>query len=207
MISEILNFLPCETKKEWLQCAKDNIRLLLVDHANCEKKAASSALHMTYRYVDKPNILIKFSRLAREEMHHFEQVVAIMVDRKVTYSQLSASRYAAGLKKVVRAEEPGRLVDTLLIGAIIEARSCERFSALVPVLDERLSSFYSSLLKSESRHFLEYLELAESEASGDEIQERLEILLAEEKQLIESKDRVFRFHSGEPCDNLNSDYF
>ena len=161
---------------------------------------------MTYRYVDKPNVLIKFSRLAREEMHHFEQVVAIMVDRNVTYSQLSASRYAAGLKKVVRAEEPGRLVDTLLIGAIIEARSCERFSALVPVLDEKLSSFYSSLLKSEARHFLEYLELAESEASVDEIQERLEILLAEEKQLIESKDRVFRFHSGKPSENLKSDY-
>ena len=107
---------------------------------------------------------------------------------------------------MVRAEEPGRLVDTLLIGAIIEARSCERFSALVPVLDEKLSSFYSSLLKSESRDFLEYLELAESEASVDEIQERLEILLEKEKQLIESKDRVFRFHSGEPCDNLNSDY-
>jgi len=198
VISEILNFLPCETKKGWLQCAQDNIPLLLIDHANCEKKAASSALQMTYRYVDKPNVLIKFSRLVREEMHHFEQVVAIMVDRKVTYSQLSASRYAGDLKKAVRAEEPGRLVDTLLIGAIIEARSCERFSALVPVLDEELGSFYSSLLKSESRHFLEYLDLAETEASVDEIQERLEILLAKEKQLIESTDRIFRFHSGEP---------
>ena len=179
--------------------AQDNVPLLLIDHANCEKKAASSALQMTYRYVEKPSVLIKFSRLAREEMHHFEQVVAVMDDRKITYSQLSASRYAGDLKSLSRGEEPGKLVDTLLIGAIIEARSCERFSALVPILDEELGSFYSSLLKSESRHFLEYLELAEIEASTHEIQERLEILLTKEKQLILGKDQHFRFHSGEPC--------
>ncbi len=202
MISDILNFLPCKTKNGWLRCAQENIPLLLVDHANCEKKAASSALQMTYRYVEKPSVLIKFSRLAREEMHHFEQVIAIMARRNITYSQLSASRYAGDLKSIARGEEPGKLVDTLLIGAIIEARSCERFSALVPILDEELGSFYSSLLKSESRHFVEYLELAETEASMHEIQERLEILLSKEKQLILGKDQRFRFHSGEPCPSM-----
>lgn len=205
MSPDVLDFLSCPTPIGWLDFAKSNIPLLLIDHANCEKKAASSALQLTYRYVEKPEILIKFSRLVREEMHHFEQVVALMAERNIVYTHLSASRYAGELKRCVRAQEPGRLVDSLLVGAIIEARSCERFNALVPVLDDELGSFYSSLLKSESRHFLEYIELAKTEASVNEVQERLEVLLAKEKQLIESKDRVFRFHSGEPFTNLDTD--
>jgi tRNA-(ms[2]io[6]A)-hydroxylase len=102
------------------------------------------------------------------------------------------------LRKQARSDEPSRLVDTLLIGAIIEARSCERFAALAPKLDTELGDFYRSLLKSESRHFLDYLRLAQGVGSKAEVDERLPVLLKCEKVLIEQPDVEFRFHSGVP---------
>lgn len=198
-ITPILEFLACPTPRAWVEWALDNPDILLIDHANCEKKAASTALNLMYRYVENHKLLNKLSRLAREELRHFEQVIAIMKARGVDYPQLGAARYAASLRKEVRTYEPARLVDTLLIGAIIEARSCERFAALAPELDEELEEFYSSLLKSESRHFMDYLKLAEEASSKAEVEERLELLLERERELIESTDVEFRFHSGVPA--------
>jgi tRNA-(ms[2]io[6]A)-hydroxylase len=197
-IGPIRAFLSCETPRAWIDWALDNPAILLVDHANCEKKAASTALNLMYRYVEHPQLLHKLSRLAREELRHFEQVIAIMQERGVDYPQMSASRYAGELRKKVRTHEPGRLVDTLLVGAIIEARSCERFAALVPELDEELAGFYASLLKSESRHFKDYLKLAAELSSPEEVDRRLPVLLARERELIEGPDEAFRFHSGVP---------
>jgi tRNA-(ms[2]io[6]A)-hydroxylase len=197
-IAPIREFLGCDTPRAWVSWALQHPDILLVDHANCEKKAASTALNLMYRYVEHHGLLKKLSRLAREELRHFEQVIAIMRARGVDYPQLSASRYAGELRKVVRTHEPGRLVDTLLVGAIIEARSCERFSALAPELDEELSGFYRSLLKSESRHFIDYLKLAQALGSKDEVERRLPILLQRERELILGPDEEFRFHSGVP---------
>lgn len=203
-LAPLLAFLPCPTPEAWLQAAADpaNRATLLVDHANCEKKAASTALHLMYRYVEHPALLHRLSRLAREELRHFEQVLAIMERRGVAYPQLSASRYAAELRALVARDEPLRLVDTLLVGAIIEARSCERFAALVPLLDEELGRFYAGLLKSEARHFEDYLTLARSLAPDvnpdEDIDARLTPLLARERELIEAPDEQFRFHSGPP---------
>jgi tRNA-(ms[2]io[6]A)-hydroxylase len=197
-LEPITSFLYCETPASWVEGARTNLDVLLVDHANCEKKAASTALHLLYRYVEHYSLLGKLSRLAREELRHFEQVIKIMRKRGIEYPQLSASRYAGELHKLARAQEPGRLVDTLLIGAIIEARSCERFAALVPVLDAELQSFYNSLLKSESRHFKEYLKLARQLSAAGEVEERLPIFLECERELIEKPDDTFRFHSGVP---------
>ena len=191
-------FLYCPTPAAWVQWALENPAVLLIDHANCEKKAASTALNLMYRYVGHHELLQRLSRLAREELRHFEQVIALMRDRDVDYPQLSASRYAGELRKLVRNEEPGRLVDTLLVGAIIEARSCERFAALVPVLDAELAQFYASLLQSESRHYTDYLHLARTLSSAQEVAERLPALLQRERELIEAPDTKFRFHSGVP---------
>ena len=198
LMQPIEAFLPCATPRAWVDWALQNPELLLVDHANCEKKAASTALNLMYRYVGHPELLNKLSRLAREELRHFEQVIAIMQERDIDYPQLSASRYAAGLRAEVRTSEPGRLVDTLLIGAIIEARSCERFAALAGELDEELAAFYHSLLKSEARHFMDYLALAQELAPDGDIDGRLPVLLERERELIESPDTDFRFHSGVP---------
>ena len=197
-IDPIRAFLPCATPAAWVAWALDNLDLLLIDHANCEKKAASTALNLMYRYVEQPRLLQKLSRLAREELRHFEQVTALMLRRKIPYIQLSAARYAGELRHVVRSHEPGRLVDTLLVGAVIEARSCERFAALAPHLDAELGDFYRSLLKSEARHFVDYLKLAQGLASAEEVQRRLDVILGREAALIESADSEFRFHSGVP---------
>ena len=153
IVQEIEDFLPCKTPDLWVENALANPELLLIDHANCEKKAASTALNLMYRYVDNFDLLNKMSRLAREELRHFEQVIAIMKRRKIEYKQISASRYAVQLRDQVRAGDPDRLVDILIVGAIIEARSCERFARLAPYLDQELEAFYLSLLKSEGRHF------------------------------------------------------
>ena len=196
VLQEIENFLPCNTPNLWLENALANPELLLIDHANCEKKAASTALNLIYRYVDNFDLLNKMSRLAREELRHFEQVIAIMKRRNIAYRQISASRYAVQLRDKVRSNDPQRLVDILLVGAIIEARSCERFARLAPYLDAELESFYLSLLKSEGRHYRDYLRLAGNIATEQEIDQRLQIFLDTEQILIQSADTEFRFHSG-----------
>jgi tRNA-(ms[2]io[6]A)-hydroxylase len=196
-LSHIHEFLPCPTPTAWVEAALRNQQTLLIDHAHCEKKAASTALGLMYRYMDDPDLLHRMSRLAREELRHFEQVLAILEKRGIEYGYLSPARYAGALHAHARKEEPGRLVDTLIIGAIIEARSCERFAEVAPHLDEELAEFYNSLLKSEARHYEDYLRLAEK-AAGEAIDERVLALLAVEREQIESPDEVFRFHSGIP---------
>lgn len=194
-LREIHDFLPCQTPGRWIENALAAQDVMLIDHAHCEKKAASTALSLMYRYVDNPDLLSKMSRLAREELRHFEQVLAIMKKRGVAYGHLTPARYAAGLREPVRTEDPGKLVDVLIVGAIIEARSCERFAALAPHLDDTLADFYRGLLKSEARHYQDYLKLAK-DAAGESIDERVAVFLERERQLIEEPDTVFRFHSG-----------
>ena len=192
---ELIAFLPCATPDAWVEQALAHPQELLIDHANCEKKAASTALNLMFRYIDKPDLLQKMSRLAREELRHFEQVIALMTKRGVTYRGLSASHYAQRLRQHVRTVEPGRLVDTLIVGAFIEARSCERFAKLAPHLDEELGDFYRSLLKSEARHYQDYLKLAHSYAAGP-IDDRIALFSEQEAQAVLADDQEFRFHSG-----------
>ncbi len=194
-LETIREFLPCPTPQRWIDNALASQELLLIDHANCEKKAASTALGLMYRYVDNTRLLNKMSRLAREELRHFEQVLAIMGKRGIRYDQIGPSRYAAGLRQLVSKDDPQRLVDTMIVGAIIEARSCERFAALAPHLDPVLGDFYTGLLKSEARHYQDYLSLADMAADGP-IDKRLAAFMAVEQHLIESPDTEFRFHSG-----------
>lgn len=194
---EIKQFLACETPDSWIQAALQNQDILLIDHAHCEKKAASTAMRLMFRYVDRIDLLNKMSRLAREELIHFEQVLAIMQDRGVVYDHMSPARYAGGMRKHIRTSEPGHLIDLLIVGAFIEARSCERFAKLAPFLDEELAKFYRSLLKSEGRHYQDYLGLAE-EYAGEPIEDRVVLFREVERELIESPDDEFRFHSGSP---------
>ena len=198
LVAGIQAFLPCTTPDAWVEVAlqHDQEPTLLIDHANCEKKAAATALALMRRYTDNLVLLNKMSRLAREELRHFEQVIKIMSARGVTYEPLSASRYAQGLHKGVCRHEPGRLIDTLIVGALIEARSCERFARLAPELDTELGEFYFSLLKSEARHYADYLRLAESLAGGEHLADRLDYFRGLEVELVESADTQFRFHSG-----------
>lgn len=137
--------------------------------------------------------------LIKEELHHFWQVREIMIARNIPYAKITASRYAKGLLSETRTHEPLMLVDKLICGAYIEARSCERFAALAPHLDYELQRFYLSLLRSEARHYQDYLTLAEQIAGGD-IRERIRFFGEVEAGLICSHDDAFRFHSGVPAD-------
>jgi tRNA-(ms[2]io[6]A)-hydroxylase len=200
LVEPLREFLAVATPGPWIDWALDNPGILLIDHANCEKKAAATALGLMHRYTDDPHLLHKLSRLAREELRHFEQVVAIMERRGIPYRPISASRYASGLRAAVRSREPGRLIDTLIVGAVIEARSCERFAALAPRLDPELSDFYLSLLKSEARHFRDYLDLATRLSNPGEAARRQQVFLALDAELVTSEDTEFRFHSGIPVE-------
>ena len=195
-LTDIQAFLPCATPDRWIENALENQSLMLIDHANCEKKAASTALSLINRYTYNFELLNKMSRLAREEMRHFEQVIALMKRRKIPYEHVSASRYAAGLRDLVRRDDPAKLIDVLIIGAFIEARSCERFALLAPHLDAELETFYLSLLKSEARHYQDYLTLAKIVAGEESIEDRIDLIAQRERELIESADTQFRFHSG-----------
>jgi tRNA-(ms[2]io[6]A)-hydroxylase len=199
-LREVRTFLRCATPDGWFDAALAQPGILLIDHANCEKKAAGTALSLLFRYVDRAELLDRLSRLAREELRHFEQVIELMRVLKIDYVHVSASRYTGALRQRMRNSEPGRLVDTLLIGAIVEARSCERFAGLASRFDTYntdLAGFYGRLLESEARHFADYLALAERYADAP-IADRLSSLLDAERELIESPDSEFRFHSGVP---------
>jgi tRNA 2-(methylsulfanyl)-N6-isopentenyladenosine37 hydroxylase len=199
-VAGVLDMLHCSTPEAWLARAEQNIDLLLIDHANCEKKAAGSALNLMYRYIDKPELLTRMARLAREELRHFEQVLRLMRERGVEYRHLTPSRYAAALRSQVRTGEPGRLIDLLLVGAIVEARSCERFHALASRCPAPLGDFYGRLLVSEASHFRHYLSLAKLYAAPampqGSLADRLDQLLEHESALVLRPDHEFRFHSG-----------
>lgn len=199
-ISHINNFLYCKTPQAWLDYALEHLDTLLIDHAKCEKKAASTALSLMFKYPERSELQIKMAQLAREEVLHFEQVFEKIKDRNIEYKILSPSRYAASLRKLARDNEPEKLVDFCILGAIIEARSCERFACLAPILESQepdLASYYRYLLKSESRHYEDYLTLA-SLYSSNSIDEQLAFFLKKEAELIQGHDDLFRFHSGVP---------
>tara|TARA_B110000879_G_C11105019_1_gene484859 strand:+ start:528 stop:1145 length:618 start_codon:yes stop_codon:yes gene_type:complete len=194
---QINNFLLCPTPNEWLAMVPRQLNTLLIDHALCELKAANTALRLIFNYPRHHRLCVELSKLAREELLHFEKVMEILIDRGIGFKHLSASRYASSLIKHARAHEPEKAVDILIIGGIIEARSCERFLAMLPYLDEELKLFYKTLVRSEARHFLTYLDFAKA-LSDTDISERVQTLLSEEKKLIQSADHPFRFHSGKP---------
>ena len=194
-----VEFLNVPTPSQWVEAALDHLPQLLIDHANCEKKAASTAISLTFKYVDRTRLLHTMSRLAREELRHFEQVMDVMAQQGIEYVHISPARYAQQLHKLVRKAEPNRLVDLLVLGAVVEARSCERFVKLIPVLPENIASLYKQLVHSEARHFEDYLSLAnEVSVEPGEVSTRVEKFLALDAELVTGKDAEFRFHSGVP---------
>ena len=198
VLTEIHAFLGCRTPDAWVKAALEQQDVMLLDHKNCEFKAASTALSLIAKYGQHFELINYMSKLAREELVHHEQVLRILKKRKISLRPVSASRYASGLRAVVRTHEPHKIVDTLVVGAFIEARSCERFEAVVPYLDDELGGFYFGLLKSEARHFQNYLRFAYLYGDAADVECSIGRVRAVEQALIESPDTEFRFHSGVP---------
>jgi tRNA-(ms[2]io[6]A)-hydroxylase len=200
-MTSVEGILQASTPSSWVDYAVEHWQELLVDHASCEKKAASTALSLMFAYPLDQELASALSRLAREELRHFEQVQRVMETLEVPVVLQKPGRYGAGLRTAVRTSEPGRKLDLLLVGALIEARSAERFRLLAPRLAEPLAEFYATLERSEARHFELYLNLAydRDESAGDaESAQRLAVLAAREAELITAPDHLFRFHSGAP---------
>ncbi|ARU88246.1 tRNA-(ms[2]io[6]A)-hydroxylase [Pseudomonas sp. M30-35] len=198
MLAEINEFLGSETPQGWIDAALNQQEVMLLDHKNCEFKAASTALSLIAKYNNHADLIVYMSRLAREELVHHEQVLRIIKKRKIALRPLSAGRYASGLRAAVRNHEPVKMVDTLVVGAFIEARSCERFAKIYPHLDEELGKFYYGLLKSEARHYQHYLKFAYQFGEAADVDKTIVRVREIEQQLIASPDTEFRFHSGVP---------
>ena len=194
------SILLAATDPAWYALAVERWPELLIDHATCEKKAASTALSLLFAYADDTVLGRRLSKLAREELRHYEQVLAKMEALGVAYARRPPSRYAQGLRRVCAGRDPRRKLDLLLLGALIEARSAERFAGRVRCLPPALAEFYAALHAAEVRHQGLYLELAAGEAarSGGDWRGRLAQLAAVEAELITTPDSGFHFHSGTP---------
>ncbi|MFZ0501834.1 MAG: tRNA isopentenyl-2-thiomethyl-A-37 hydroxylase MiaE [Steroidobacteraceae bacterium] len=188
------------TPEAWVQAAAGHWRELLNDHAQCEKKAASTALALMFTYPEDRSLASTLSRLAREELRHFEQVQKLMMTLEVPFERQRPGRYASGLRAALRTRDPGRKLDLLLTGALIEARSCERFRLLAPRLPAPVNGFYAQLAHSEARHFEQYVELAQEAAP--QWRQRLRELAEQEARLATAPDAQLRFHSGPPAANV-----
>jgi tRNA-(ms[2]io[6]A)-hydroxylase len=192
--------LRAATPDAWIVEACAYPELLLIDHANCEKKAASTALALMFAYAEDLQLTGKMSRLAREELRHYERVAKMIAALKITPQRLAPGRYATQLRRLVANSEPQRELDLMICGAFIEARSCERFAALQTAIGAPLDDLFRGLHEAESRHYQLYLDLAARAAARANLSigERIAAFAAREAQLITDPDPVFRFHSGPP---------
>jgi tRNA 2-(methylsulfanyl)-N6-isopentenyladenosine37 hydroxylase len=192
--------LRAPTPAGWIAEARRSPAVLLTDHANCEKKAASTALALMFAYAENLDLTEKMSRLAREELRHYEQVAKLIRKLKIEPRRLAPGRYAERLRRLVAKTEPQRELDLMICGAFIEARSCERFAVLGPSIGGAAGELFQGLHAAEARHFELYLSLARSAAhrAGIDGEARIEAFAALEAQLILSPDEQFRFHSGVP---------
>jgi tRNA-(ms[2]io[6]A)-hydroxylase len=192
--------LLAETPGRWIEAARESTDVLLIDHANCEKKAASTALALMFAYAEDLDLTAKMSRLAREELRHYEEVAKLLRRLEIEPRRLSPGRYAERLRRLVAKTEPAREVDLMICGAFIEARSCERFAALGPALGGPVGELFAGLHAAEARHFELYLGLARRAAQRTGIDARVRIgeFAVLEAELVLSPDTQFRFHSGVP---------
>jgi len=188
--------LASTTGRAWLDRALSHLDEVLIDHAHCEKKAASTAVSMLFRYPDRAELLGPLARLARDELRHFEQVLARLRARGIPLRRQRPSPYASELLAAVRPAEPARLLDTLLCMALIEARSCERFQLLAAsVPDPELAGLFRGLLASEAGHHQAYVELAAQVAPPAVVRARLEELARHEAGVLERAPGLPRLHA------------
>ena len=188
--------LATTTKSNWVHRARAGIDDILLDHAHCEKKAASTAMSLIFRYPHHDVLMRPLSELAREELEHFELMLGVLDRRGVSFRRQRPSPYAAELMTVVRKSEPDKLLDTMLCCALIEARSCERMQLLHEHLEEPdLVDLYGSLLESEARHHATYVRLAEQIYPHDDVRARLREVATHEGNVVAAAPDIPRMHT------------
>lgn len=188
--------LQATSPDRWFAQARQHLDEVLIDHAHCEKKAAGYALNLMFAYVEHEELCREMTEIVNEELEHFHLVLDLLKQRGVRFRRLKPSQYGRKLNDLVRKQEPQRAVDRLLIAALIEARSCERFGLLRDRLEDReLAEFYGSLFESEARHHSTYVRLAKTFAEEETVRRRLETLAGAEAQIIEAGEAEPRMHS------------
>ena len=190
--------LHSHTRQSWLDQVDDHLEEVLVDHAHCERKAATTALNLMNSYVDNRSLAKEMTRIVGEELEHYEMVLTLLDKRGIAFCSLKPGPYGRELNVLVRSGEPHRAVDRMLISSLIEARSCERFDLLsnhIRSRDAELADFYASLFESEARHHTTYVRLAENYASREEVRQRLDELALAEAKILENDLPLVRMHS------------
>ncbi len=191
-----INILKSPTKREWIEQAINNLDTILLDHSHYERKAASVALNLMFRYSSNAILVRKLTAIAQEELEHFEQVNQWLDKKNIPLGPLSSPPYGAKLKSIISTKEPQRLLDSLLVAALIEARSHERLGLLgTHCPDEELAKFYRSLMASEARHYGIYWLLADTYFQRETVAKRLQELSIIESEILARLHPEPRIHS------------
>lgn len=191
-----IKFLKQPTAIAWVEQALANLDTILLDHSHCERKAAGVALNLMFRYPSNTKLVRSLTTIAQEELAHFEQVNQILEQRGIPLGPLAAPPYGAGLRAQIRPQEPHRLLDSLLVSGLIEARSHERLGLLgAHCPDPALAAFYRGLMASEARHYGIYWVLATTYCDRDQVNHRLEELSTLESELLATLHPEPRIHS------------
>jgi tRNA-(ms[2]io[6]A)-hydroxylase len=188
--------LKCPSPDRWLENVCPHLDELLIDHAHCEKKAAGTAMNLLFAYPEQTELAGDLSAIVNEELDHYRQVLGQLANYGIRFRRLKPAAYGKRLHEAIRPNEPGRAVDRLLVAALIEARSCERFDLLRRSIDdEKLAAFYGSLFESEARHHSTYVQMACRFSSQEEVRSRLDELAGLEADIIQEGDSLPRMHS------------
>ncbi|NWF60892.1 MAG: tRNA-(ms[2]io[6]A)-hydroxylase [Fischerella sp.] len=191
-----INILKQATCSAWVEQAISHIDIILLDHAQCERKAAGVALNLIFRYPSNAKMVRELTKIAREELEHFEQVNQWLEHKNIPMRPLAPPPYGAGLKAQIRPKEPERFLDSLLVSGLIEARSHERLGLLATHCSEpELAKFYRGLMASEARHFGIYWVLADTYFDREIVQLRLDELAVVESELLTNLHPEPRIHS------------
>jgi tRNA-(ms[2]io[6]A)-hydroxylase len=189
--------LQFETETSWADIAKVNLEQILTDHAFLEQKAASNAVSIIINYSEETELVKEMSNIAIEEMQHFKMVHLLMVKRGMVLGREQKNDYAIRLQKFFNKtkDRKNALVQRLLIAALIEARSCERFKVFSENMeDEELSKFYKNLMISEANHYTTFLKFARAYEEREIVDEKWNALLAFEAQMMRERGNVAKIH-------------
>jgi tRNA 2-(methylsulfanyl)-N6-isopentenyladenosine37 hydroxylase len=191
-----IRFLQQPTQPAWIEQALAHLNTILLDHSHCERKAAGVALNLMFRYPSSAKLVRSLTAIAQEELEHFEQVNQILDQRNIPLAPLAPPPYGASLNKQIRKEEPDRMLDSLLVSGLIEARSHERLGLLATHCeDQELAKFYRALMASEARHYGVYWALADTYFERSRITQRLEELAEVESEILSTLYPQPRIHS------------
>ena len=184
------------TRAAWFEDVREHMPTLMLDHAHLEKRAASTAMSMIFRYTEDPALALALSEVVREEMSHFELMIGVLTRRQIPLARLEPAPYASLLAAHARRQEPWALLDKLLIAALIEARSCERFQILAAHHDDPdIAQLYAQLYRDEARHHTLYTQIARERFGHEVTSARLDQLAQAELEALHASDGQPRLHS------------